>query len=828
MSRREIHIICLIFSCLYQLQKASSQSASFGNTFIHNMGESVIFGVHDFDMGSNGILPGIIGTERTNDLAQYGVLGFSDVSGGWTGIGDDSYVDGYVKIYGDDPFVFPVGDNGKFRPVAISGADGTTVAYYKVDPELATTSDLFGGRYGALPFGGPFPRSSKSNLVVHVSDLEYWDIDGSEPTKITLTWDIFSEIDRISDNNLDKLSIIAWDGTEWVVIPSDIDFLHLNNTRSSPIFNAGLSNFVKGSITTLSEIVPDDYLAFTFGAVASGTIGDFVWEDMNRDGIQDLGEPGLEGIKVELYVHLTDSLYMTTFTAANGRYILSGLPADTYYLQFYPPDGYAPTLPFQGASSKNSDLTFQSTVAPFILAENEKKFDIDGGYYRTGLIGDLVWLDENRDGIQDPDEMGMDGVRVELYRAGESELLASTITNSDGIYNFTNVPPDEYYVKIIPPLYLGIGPLNATLNDSIDSDINPFTGNSEVISLVSGEIHTMTDAALSEPCLYVSSLDVEPPTCGGIDGSIHVIVDGVGQSFRYEWSTGDTTSFVENIDSGFYSVLVKDETSCSQALEVYVDYDEPCALVCADINARVFLEGPFNYDELKMESHLNRLGYLPGQRPTTFLGKYSPAGHPYNDEPWFMGTSEGQTFESGSVLENNNYYDEDVVDWVLVSLREREDVEYEVCSRAGLLHEDGTISFVDDNCCLINPDKDYYIVIEHRNHLVVMTPTPQPVMDHMISFDFTSNDSYKRLIGYTQKEITRGVFAMFAANGDQYLSGESAVDINVNDHSEWLKQNGEHSSYYRHDFDMNGDANVVDKGLYLKNIGIFSDVPKGD
>ena len=92
---------------------------------------------------------------------------------------------------------------------------------------------------------------------------------------------------------------------------------------------------------------------------------------------------------------------------------------------------------------------------------------------------------------------------------------------------------------------------------------------------------------------------------------------------------------------------------------------------------------------------------------------------------------------------------------------------------------------------------------------------------------FRENESYRRLFGYGQKEVAPGVYAMYAANGEQYLSGESAVDINVNDLSEWLIQNGEHSSYYRHDFDLNGDANVTGQGYLLKKYRNLYRCPKG-
>ena len=129
MKKRLQHIIILIslMVCSAGLQ---SQSTSFGNTFVHNDGESVIFGTHDFDEGSAGALPGIVGTQRTTNNAQYGIIGFSDDSPGWKGTGDDSHVDGYVKKYGDDAFVFPIGDNGKYRPIAIDGGNETTAAYF--------------------------------------------------------------------------------------------------------------------------------------------------------------------------------------------------------------------------------------------------------------------------------------------------------------------------------------------------------------------------------------------------------------------------------------------------------------------------------------------------------------------------------------------------------------------------------------------------------------------------------------------------------------------------------------------------------------------------
>ena len=54
-----------------------------------------------------------------------------------------------------------------------------------------------------------------------------------------------------------------------------------------------------------------------------------------------------------------------------------------------------------------------------------------------------------------------------------------------------------------------------------------------------------------------------------------------------------------------------------------------------------------------------------------------------------------------------------------------------ICARPALLHEDGHISYVDDDCCLVDPTKEYYVVIEHRNHMIVMSPQPVSIDNGM-------------------------------------------------------------------------------------------------
>ncbi len=53
-------------------------------------------------------------------------------------------------------------------------------------------------------------------------------------------------------------------------------------------------------------------------------------------------------------------------------------------------------------------------------------------------IGNYVWLDTDRDGIQDPCESPLSGITVELYDAAGT-LVGSAVTDNKGIYNFGGV-----------------------------------------------------------------------------------------------------------------------------------------------------------------------------------------------------------------------------------------------------------------------------------------------------------------------------------------------------------------------------------------------------
>ncbi len=91
---------------------------------------------------------------------------------------------------------------------------------------------------------------------------------------------------------------------------------------------------------------------------------------------------------------------------------------------------------------------------------------------QTFTIGNFVWHDTNGSGVQDPSENGL-VTTVTLFNTTTNTVVATTMSNSDGVYIFTNVPPDYYklHFAAIPGYFRS--PTNNTNNpwgELADSD----------------------------------------------------------------------------------------------------------------------------------------------------------------------------------------------------------------------------------------------------------------------------------------------------------------------------------------------------------------------
>jgi hypothetical protein len=138
---------------------------------------------------------------------------------------------------------------------------------------------------------------------------------------------------------------------------------------------------------------------------ALGEIGDWVWLDLNGDGIQDLEEVGFGGVTVRLY--RGDGTYLQeTVTDADGYYRFRNLStAEFYFLEFAVPAGHTFSPVNQGGDSRfDSDADIQTgRTVTFTIVPGEN-LHWDAGLLRLGRISGIVWLDSDASGQRDGDE----------------------------------------------------------------------------------------------------------------------------------------------------------------------------------------------------------------------------------------------------------------------------------------------------------------------------------------------------------------------------------------------------------------------------------------
>ena len=117
---------------------------------------------------------------------------------------------------------------------------------------------------------------------------------------------------------------------------------------------------------------------------AGASLGDFVWRDLNGNGVQDPTEPGLPGITVRL-LSCNGTMLQSTTTDAAGRYSFTGLPVGSYRVVFVAPAGSNLVVSPAGQGgdvAKDSDIIDSTgSTACISLSVGENRTDIDAGFY---------------------------------------------------------------------------------------------------------------------------------------------------------------------------------------------------------------------------------------------------------------------------------------------------------------------------------------------------------------------------------------------------------------------------------------------------------------
>lgn len=307
---------------------------------------------------------------------------------------------------------------------------------------------------------------------------------------------------------------------------------------------------------------------------------------------------------------------------------------------------------------------------------------------------------------------------------------------------------------------------------------------------------------------------------GNSQGGYDVRVCPVGTNNWTAYYASTNSLQLDNLSAEDYEFQVKQ--TCAEGVSSFSPSTVFTPRTAIDLQLSVFLEGAYDADEERMVPRLNDLALLPGQAAGT------PSGQPYNQAPWHYYGQEGLGWTSINyqAIEVTND-GKRVIDWVLTSFRTSPDPADEIKRAAALLLEDGTIVYPESNIFPSTNAVSMYVLVEHRNHMGIMTPQIINTDDCLLQYDFSDEDSYTLSddLGFGQTSIVPGMWMMHTGDGDQ-SSDQISYDITGFDKGIWKALNGTPYIYSNADYNMDGDINGNDKGVWQDNNGKASRVLK--
>ncbi len=255
-------------------------------------------------------------------------------------------------------------------------------------------------------------------------------------------------------------------------------------------------------LTLDGEPSGDDNYTVDFGLYEPQTeillsLGNLVFLDQDNDGIFNNSDAGVEDVEVVLYEvgldgekgTFDDVEVSTQLTNGFGEYLFTGLSEGLYFVKLsgngiptnyisstgdgiYDMDGAGAYEPSLGTDGNVDDIDDGTQMGAMIMSDtirlsggNEPDGDVnltvDFGLYEPQepailSIGNLVFYDQDNDGVFNNSDAGMEDVEVVLFEVGsdgekgtaDDDEIATTMTNGFGEYQFTGLIKGLYYVKL--------------------------------------------------------------------------------------------------------------------------------------------------------------------------------------------------------------------------------------------------------------------------------------------------------------------------------------------------------------------------------------------
>jgi uncharacterized surface anchored protein len=169
-----------------------------------------------------------------------------------------------------------------------------------------------------------------------------------------------------------------------------------------------------------------------FGNFQLAKISGLKFEDINSNGVQDTGEPGLPNFTIDLLNATTGAVITSTTTDASGNFSFTGLGPGTYRIRDVQQAGFTET------TVNPADIT---------LTSGANITGIKFGNQGLGQIHGLKFEDLNANGVRDANEPGLAGFTIELLSPATGQVEFTTTTDATGAFSFTSIPAGTYRIR---------------------------------------------------------------------------------------------------------------------------------------------------------------------------------------------------------------------------------------------------------------------------------------------------------------------------------------------------------------------------------------------
>jgi len=397
---------------------------------------------------------------------------------------------------------------------------------------VTAVTNLTSGENDPTWDAGYYKYASLGDKVWHDQDADGVQ-DSGEPGIQNATVKLYKDADGdgVAEPDGDDGAAIATDTTDsngnysftnlvpgdyFVVFETPTDFDKRSPSTPSNASDPNDSDADSNGATNVTDLVSGETdVTWDAGFYQYASLGDFVWDDKDADGVQDSGEPGIQGATVKLYKDADGdgvaepdgddgAAIATDTTDASGKYEFGNLDPGDYFVVFETPTGFdkrSPSTPSNASDPNDSDANSNGVTNVTNLISNEDDPTWDAGFYKLASLGNFVWWDLDEDGAQDSGEPGLKGVSV-ILKDGNGNTVATTTTDDNGAYSFNNLEPGDYTVVFnLPGSDWSFSPQDNAGDDTKDSDANPNTGEAQT-NLSSGENDDTIDAGMTIPSSY--------------------------------------------------------------------------------------------------------------------------------------------------------------------------------------------------------------------------------------------------------------------------------------------------------------------------------------